>query len=234
MVFLEKNTSPSEIDKIKNLLNERKIKEWRFVDEEIAKKEFMDKFPELSHFFKELGESPFPPAFVLKVEKNKEEDLDLLRDSLRNLPSVAQIHNSADLSRQFAQIGRIIVLIGMFFSSILFVASVFTIFNTIRLNLVYYKDIIEILRLVGASLSFVKFPFYLLGLCLGLAGGMLAIIFMFVVARALISYISPFLSMIKSFFPFSFLPFTKLIQILGISVAISFLTTWFSIKSYMK
>ncbi len=233
MVFLEKDVSPSEIDKIKNLLNERKIKEWRFVDEEIAKKEFMDKFPELSHLFKELGESPFPPAFELKVEKN-EEELDLLRNSLKDLPSVAQIHNSADLSRQFAQIGRIIVLIGMFFSSILFVASVFTIFNTIRLNLVYYKDIIEILRLVGASLSFVKLPFYLLGICLGLAGGVLAIIFMFVIARALVSYIAPFLSMIKSFFPFSFLPFTKLIQILGISVAISFLTTWFSIKSYMK
>ncbi len=170
----------------------------------------------------------------MKIERGKREEFYQLEKSLREIPSVAQIYNSGDLSRQVGNIGRIIVFVGMFLSSVLFIASIFTIFNTIRLNLVYYKDIIEILRLVGASLCFVKIPFYLLGFFLGFAGGVISIIFLFLITKGLFSYVSPFLDTIKGFFPFVFLPLPKLIQILGLSVIISLFATWVSIKSYMK
>jgi cell division transport system permease protein len=232
VVFLKENPEPEDIEKIKRILVN--VKEWRFIDGETAKKEFEDKFPELSHLLSELSENPFPPSFELKIDSGRKNQFYSIEKSLKEIPSVVQIYNSGDLSRQVGNIGRIIVLVGMFLSSILFVASIFTIFNTIRLNLVYYKDIIEILRLVGASLSFVKIPFYLLGFFLGFAGGIVSIIFLFLITRTLFSYVSPFLNTVKGFFPFVFLPLPKIIQILAISTIISLFTTWISIKSYMK
>lgn len=234
MVFLKENPESEDIEEIKRILKEAKIKEWRFIDRETAKKEFEEKFPEISHLLSDLSESPFPPAFELRAEVKNKDDFNSLENSLRSNPSVIQLYNSGDFSKQLLSIGRIIVLVGMFFSAVLFVATIFTIFNTIRLNLVYYKDIIEIFRLVGASLSFVKIPFYLLGLFLGLAGGVISIIFLFLITEALSSYISPFINMIKGFFPFSFLPLHRIIQILGISSTISLFTTWISIKSWTR
>lgn len=234
MVFLKENPEPEDVEEIKRILKEAKTKEWRFIDRETAKKEFEEKFPEISHLLSGLSESPFPPAFEIRVEIKNKDDFNFLENSLRSIPSVAQLYNSGDFSKQLLTIGRIIVLIGMFFSAVLFVATIFTIFNTIRLNLVYYKDIIEIFRLVGASLSFVKIPFYLLGLFLGLTGGIISLIFLFLITKALFSYISPFINMIKEFFPFSFLPLHGIIQILGVSTIISLFTTWVSIKSWTR
>lgn len=234
VVFLRENPESGDIEEIKKILKEAKTKEWRFIDRETAKKEFEEKFPEISHLLSDLSESPFPPAFELRVEVKNKDDFSSLENSLRSIPSVAKLYNSGDFSKQLLSIGRIIVLIGMFFSAVLFVATIFTIFNTIRLNLVYYKDIIEIFRLVGASLSFVKIPFYLLGFFLGLTGGILSLIFLFLITKALFSYISPFISMIKEFFPFSFLPLHRIIQILGVSTIISLFTTWVSIKSWTR
>ncbi len=234
VVFLKENPEPDDIEKVKIILEEAKTTEWRFIDRETARKEFEEKFPELFYLLAELSESPFPPAFELKIKMDNKDKFNSLEKSLKSIPSVAQLYTSGDFSRQVSSIGRIIVLVGMFFSAVLFVAAIFTIFNTIRLNLVYYKDIIEILRLVGASLSFVKVPFYLLGFFLGFLGGVFSVFFLFVITNALISYISPFINMIKGFFPFVFLPLQKIFQIIGISVIISLFTTWISIKSYMK
>lgn len=232
VVFLKENPEPDDIEEIKKLLEN--VKEWRFVDGETARKEFEGKFPELSYLLSELSENPFPPSFELKIERTRKDEFYSLEKSLREIPSVVQIYNSGDLSRQVGNIGRAIVFVGMFLSAVLFIASIFTIFNTIRLNLVYYKDIIEILRLVGASLSFVKIPFYLLGFFLGFAGGVISIIFLFLITKGLFSYVSPLLNTIKGFFPFVFLPLPKVIQILGLSIIISLFATWVSIKSYMK
>lgn len=232
VVFLKENPEPDDIEEIKKILEN--VKEWRFIDGETAKKEFEEKFPELSRLLSELSENPFPPSFELKIERVRKEEFYSLEKSIREIPSVVQIYNSGDLSRQVGNIGRIVVFVGMFLSAVLFIASIFTIFNTIRLNLVYYKDIIEILRFVGASLSFVKIPFYLLGFFLGFAGGVISIIFLFLVTKGLFSYVSPFLDTIKGFFPFVFLPLPKVIQILGLSIIISLFATWVSIKSYMK
>ncbi len=234
IVFLKENPEQNDIGKVESILKEAKIRKWRYVDSETAKREFEEKFPELSYLLAEINESPFPPSFELKIEVKSKDDFNSLEKALREIPSVSQIYNSGDFSRQIGSIGRIIVLVGMFFSSILFIASIFTIFNTIRLNLVYYKDIIEILRIVGASISFVKIPFYLLGLFLGFSGGIFSLFFLFLITNALLSYISPFINTIKVFFPFSFLPLSKIFQIIGISVFISLFSTWISIKGYMK
>ncbi|MGQ9618716.1 MAG: cell division protein FtsX [Candidatus Aminicenantia bacterium] len=234
VAFLRENSGKEEIEKVKKIMSKIKVKEWRIVDSETGKKEFLEKFPELSYLFSEIGVNPFPITFEIKVGERNRDEIDYIIETFKSLPSISQVYNSGDISKQVSSIGRIIVLIGMFFSAILFVASAFSIFNSIRLNLVYYKDIIEILRLIGASLSFIKIPFYLLGIYLGVAGGVISIIFLFLITKALVSYISPFASIIKGFFPFKFLPFHKVFQITVISILISLFTTWFSIKSYLK
>lgn len=234
VIFFKEDPSSDDLDRIKKILKDFSVKNWRYVDGETGKKEFEEKFPELSSLLSEVGENPFPPVFELKMEAKNKDEFYNFDKSIRAISSVSQIYNSGDFTRQISSIGRIIVLVGMFFSAVLFVASVFTVFNTIRLNLVYYRDIIEIMRLVGASLSFVKIPFYILGFFLGLSGGLIAIVFLFLITKALSSYISPFMSMIKEFFPFVFIPISRILQIIGLSIFISLFTTWISVKSYMK
>lgn len=234
VIFMKGDSKPEEIEEVRKILEGEKVEELKFIDGDTARKEFEQKFPEFSHLLAEMGESPFPPIFEVRLKNFGKEDFHLLERSLKKVPSVDQIYNSGDFTMGIARAGRIIVLVGMFFSSILFIASIFTIFNTIRLNLVYYKDIIEILRLVGASLSFVQIPFYILGFFLGISGGFISLFFLLIITKALFYYISPFAEMIKIFFPFVFLPLPKIIQIMGISVLISLFTTWISIKGYMK
>ncbi len=57
VVFLKENPEPDDIEEIKKILEN--TKEWRFIDGKTAKKEFEQKFPELSHLLSGLSENPF-------------------------------------------------------------------------------------------------------------------------------------------------------------------------------
>ena len=82
------------------------------------------------------------------------------------------------MSHRILQVAHVIEVVFILATLILLFASILLISNTIRLSIFSRRREIEVMKLVGATNWFVRGPFMLEGLLCGLAGSLLAVVFM--------------------------------------------------------
>jgi cell division transport system permease protein len=80
---------------------------------------------------------------------------------------------------------RLVRGVGALLGGILVLAGVFTISNVIRLTVYARQDELDIMRLVGATRSYVKGPFVLEGMIQGGLGGLVSVVLLWVAFRVL-------------------------------------------------
>ena len=128
------------------------------------------------NIFDLLEENPLPPGSVLKLQQPKDGRIDVN-------PIIKQIELVEGVDEVRYQ-GRLISLIERYYegffaamtalaAAILF-GTVILISNTIRLSIYARRDLIRILKLVGATDRFVRFPFMIEGILEGFFGSLLA------------------------------------------------------------
>ena len=168
------NASKGDIDDLAN-----KVKDWPEVSEvtrvsqEETFAEFKDQFKDQPALYEDLDQGVLPAsvqiqlknpgtanevADKLKQEGFTEDDLSYPQQTIDRLNSVTSV-----------------VVWGLYGATLLFlIASVLLISNAIRLSIYARRREIEVMKLVGASDSFVRTPFVLEGLLQGLVGSILA------------------------------------------------------------
>ena len=128
------------------------------------------------NIFDLLEENPLPPGSVLKLRQPKDGRIDVN-------PIIKQIELVEGVDEVRYQ-GRLISLIERYYegffaavtalaAAILF-GTVILISNTIRLSIYARRDLIRILKLVGATDRFVRFPFMIEGILEGFFGSLIA------------------------------------------------------------
>ena len=150
------------------------IKSASLITKEEAANIFQREFGE--NIFDLLEENPLPPGSVLKLKQPKDGRIDVN-------PIIKQIELVEGVDEVRYQ-GRLISLIERYYegffaavtalaAAILF-GTVILISNTIRLSIYARRDLIRILKLVGATDRFVRFPFMIEGILEGFFGSLLA------------------------------------------------------------
>jgi cell division transport system permease protein len=118
-----------------------------------------------------LGANPLPDALVVTASDSSEAAVGKLAADLKALPQVALVQlDSAWVRRMDAllRLGRLGV--GSLACLLAFALVVVT-FNTIRLQILTQRDEIEVAKLIGATNSFIRRPFFYLGSLQGVLGG---------------------------------------------------------------
>lgn len=149
-----------------------------YVSKEQALADFRTQFPSESHLLQGLGENPLPASFVVTLSPKfrSSEAVRRWAERLRAVPGVAHVQYSREWIENLATVLGYIELAAVAVGTILSVASVTIIASTIRLTLYARRDEIEIMRLIGATGSFIKIPYLLEGAALGALGGALALV----------------------------------------------------------
>jgi cell division transport system permease protein len=119
-----------------------------------------------------LGRNPLPDAFIVTSDPSS---LEALAADLAKLPLVAHVQADAAWARRLAAIAAVGRLALWLLSALLGIGLVAVTFNTIRLQILTQRDEIEVSKLIGATDSFIRRPFYYLGLLQGLIGGAIAL-----------------------------------------------------------
>ena len=88
-------------------------------------------------------------------------------EQIENIEGVAKVRASLALARGFAAVRNVLKIVTYAITAILLVISVFIISNTVRLTTQNRKDEINIMRMVGATNSFIRWPFVIQGIILG-------------------------------------------------------------------
>jgi cell division transport system permease protein len=170
-VFLEIDAKPADATDLQNRL--RKLPEVasvKFVSREQALAK-LKQTEGMADVIATLGSNPLPDALIVTARDNNDAELAKLAADIKAMPKVTQVQlDSAWVQRVGAllRLGRLAVLA---LAALLAAALVAVTFNTIRLQILTQRDEIEVAKLIGATNSFIRRPFFYLGVVQGALGG---------------------------------------------------------------
>lgn len=164
-------------------------------------------------------------SIVYKIENMNEQE--------ETLGSVAKINDRKDVAKKIDSIKNIASLIFMWLMILLFVVSVFIIMNTIKLAVFSRREEISIMRYLGASRSFVAFPFILEGIFFGTIAAAISFGLQYYIYRVFAVNILGG-SGIVSVLPFQTLAGTLAIGFAAIGVGLGVVGSLISLRKYNK
>jgi cell division transport system permease protein len=123
-----------------------------------------------------LEENPLPSSLeiTLAPESRTTEGLRILAEALEGLPGIDEVAHGSDWIEGYARVTSLVRVSGYALGTVLCLATLLIVANTIRLGVYAREDELEILALVGASRTFVRTPFLMEGTLQGAIGGLLA------------------------------------------------------------
>lgn len=208
---------------------------------EVKTVRYSSKEQELENLIASLGEegeafklfeqdNPLNDVFIVKT-KNPMDTMNVATqiEKLEYASKVKYGQGQIEKLFEFIKISRnvgIALIVGLLFT------AMFLISNTIKITIVARRREIEIMRLVGATNGFIRWPFFLEGLWLGMLGAVIPIVLIASVYRYAYDYISPKLEghfiQIIEFTPFIY-------QVSGLLLALgAFIGMWGSLMSVRK
>ncbi|MGB0590806.1 MAG: cell division protein FtsX [Myxococcota bacterium] len=137
---------------------------------------------------------PGQPAIEIQLEPRQRTKEDFTRitewvGELAGVDGVQELYFGADKIRVLFAVIDLLRVIGFIICVIIVAAAVFFTFSTIKLAVYSRKEEIEVLRLVGATSTFIRTPFYLEGAFAGLLGTLTALIIVAFIHSRLIAFV---------------------------------------------
>jgi len=238
-VYLQTKATGADIERVRRLLTSETphVKTVEFVSKEQAYAQERKKNPEA---YSLLGSNPLPDTFRITPDDpdNVAQILNALQPTsasgAKTLvdPAIAEVKDKKDDREKILTATRVIKLTGGGLAILLVLASVLLISNTIRLSLFSRRREVEVMKLVGATDWFIRWPFMIEGVLLGALGGILAVLLLGVTKVALLDPLATDLPLLAA--PET-MNFGALIAILlGASVAVSAAGSGLSLRRFLR
>jgi cell division transport system permease protein len=112
--------------------------------------------------------------------------------------------------------------------------SAFIIFNVIKINIFYRKDEINVLKLVGATDWYIKFPFVIEGALLGFFGSLLAAGLLVITVKLFPAYASFIFDFFKGMIDFKTIPSGVFIRLIILGTGIGLFSSYISTRQFLR
>lgn len=133
---------------------------------------YMEEYASLWDEFEDEAENPFKANFSVVIRDL--ENLDGICTQLRGLPHVIKVNAAEEMTYIFVNVQHVITIAGYVLVAVLAVVSIVVISNTIRLSVYARRREINIMKYVGATNGFIRWPFFVEGVGVGLVSALLA------------------------------------------------------------
>ncbi len=204
----------------------------KFVDKDEAKERLAERLGDQKYLLEALGDkNPLPDAFELTVAQP--DMVETAAKAIERMEGVESAKYGQDVVEHLFDITRLMRIFGLVLMVLLAGATIFIISNTIRLTVFARRKEIAIMKYVGATDWFIRWPFLMEGIVLGFIGGIIA-------ALALRSFYAAMASKIYStlaFFPllpqYPFMNYVTVAIILS-GMIIGAIGSAFSLKRFLE
>lgn len=232
-VYLKDDLSQEEIDETKETLSKIEgLQDIKFITREEAMKNFKERLGDQQFLLDALDDTnPLPDSFSLTVTSPQQ--VKTIADTAAALDSVESASYSQDIINHLFNLTHLIRLIGIALIILLTGAAIFIISNTIRLTVFARRKEIAIMKYVGATDWFIRWPFLLEGICLGFIGGGLATIFLYIVYNQVTQEIYEAMAFFPLIPQHPFIDYISL-AILVAGIIIGALGSTISLKRFLK
>jgi len=148
-----------------------------FVGKEEAMSRFKERLGEQQGLLNALGEAnPLPNAFEVKVDKT--ERVKAAAQAMMQFKGVENAKFGQEVVEQLFALTKMVRIFGLIIIVFLALAALFIISNTIRITVFARRKEIGIMKYVGATNWFIRWPFLLEGMMLGFGGALVAVLFL--------------------------------------------------------
>ena len=237
-VYLTRDATQADAARVRaQLLDTTGVKRVEFVSKQEAYEQQRKKDPEA---FELLGANPLPDTFRVTPEDPD----DVLKIASALAPeaagggrtpidsSIDEVRTRRDDTSKILQVTRFVKLMAGTLAILLIAASVFLIANTIRLSLYARRREVEVMKLVGATDWFIRWPFVIEGVIVGALGTLLAILLLAVGKIAIIDPLASDFALISA--PDT-MPFALLIAVMmAAGIAISAVGSAVSLRRFLR
>lgn len=239
-VFFNEGISDDQIKEIGSKIKARpEVERADYVSADEAWKEYQKEFfgdnKEAAASF--ADDNPLANSANYQVYLNDVSKQDAFVKYVRGLDGVREVNESKTAARTLTDFNGLITLISIAVIAILVGVAVFLISNTVTVGISVRKNEIAIMKLIGAKDSFVRAPFIVEGVVIGLIGSAIPLVVLWFLYRSILRYVAnrfTFLSNLVNFVPEGSI-FRVLIPIsLALGVGIGYIGSRMTLKKHLR
>lgn len=174
-VYLQEDLSVEDIDSIGEQIKQiESVSEVSYETKEMALENMKESWGEQGYLLESLEDNPLPNSYIIQVDNL--ETADQVVEELKQLDGIDEIKYYKEIVDQLLNIAKFIRTAGLIIILILVLVAIFIISNTIKLSLNSRRQEIGIMKDVGATNWFIRWPFLIEGMLLGFIGAVLSIV----------------------------------------------------------
>ena len=181
-LYVDDDLSTLERERLDGFLGDAgEVESYEFVSKEEAVSRFRSYFPELENLPELLEANPLPASYEVRVAEGHRDPIQVrvFASRLGILGGVTEVEYDLLWIERLTAIIDLVRILGLAIGSALVIASMFTIFNVIKLTVYGRQEEIGIMRLVGATHAYIRGPFLVEGVLQGGVGGALALLLLY-------------------------------------------------------
>ena len=191
-IFFEEEATDEQIKEIGEKIKKRaEFGTIRYISPEEAwenyKQQYFADAPELAEGF--ANDNPLADSDSYKVTLNDVSMQDVFVDFVEGLEGVRKVNYSESTAEAFTDFGKMVGFISASIIIILLAVGIFLISNTIMIGITVRKEEIAIMKLMGAKDAFVRAPFVVEGVTIGLIGALIPVGILYIIYNKVIVYI---------------------------------------------
>lgn len=220
-------------DEVETMIKDMKsVSKIEYVTKEQALKILQDRLGEQKKILDALGDSnPLPNSFTVTVKNAS--DVKKTAVMIADLYGVEEVKYGQDVAANLFDLTHLIRVFGFLLMLLLTGATIFIISNTIRLTVFARRKEIAIMKYVGATDWFIRWPFILEGMGLGFIGGGISAIVLRSFYSAMVNKVASTLAFFPMVEQFPFLNYVT-IGIITAGIVIGILGSTISLKKFME
>jgi cell division transport system permease protein len=234
-VFFNEGTSEDQILAVKSDLEKRaEVREIDYVSADAAWEGFKEEY--LGEYADGFTENPLADSANLQIYLNDVSMQQALVTYIESITVVREVNRSEVTATTLSGINKLIAYVSAGIILILLLVSIFLISNTVTMGISVRKDEINIMKYIGATDFFVRAPFVVEGILIGIIGSLIPLVIIYFVYTHAIEYIVSRFTVLSSLL--KFLPvngiFANLIPIsLIIGIGIGFFGSFITVRKHL-
>lgn len=232
-VYMQDDAKAEELTSVKEQLQKMPgVVKVTAISKEQALERFKERLGDQEQLLNSLGkDNPFPNSFDVQVDNP--ERIKAITPLIGQLPKVETAKFGQEVVEHLFQLTRILRFGGVVLIIFLAMATLFIISNTIRLTVFARRKEVVIMKYVGATDWFIRWPFLLEGMTLGFFGAVLASLFINSIYSALLDRIHATLAFLPLLPPSPLLGYVTLF-LLAAGTGIGALGSYISLRKFLR
>lgn len=202
---------------------------WEFYKENFIPEEYSDGFPE--------GDNPLENSASYEIFMEDISQQSELVAYLESIPEIREVNQSALAASTLTGVNALVAYVSAGIIIILILVSMFLINNTVTIGISVRKEEINIMKYIGATDFFVRAPFVIEGILIGIFGSILPLAGIYVMYNNVLEFINnrfSILSGLLQFLPVNEVYRTMVPVVVLIGVGIGFLGSFFTVRKHLR